>query len=77
MPPWTPKSSGLLATLLSTRPTNGMARIVFPGCLIASVVAPHPVIPLLNTTLVGTSDIQSERWVAPDGAVLIIVSIIV
>ena len=61
MSPWIPRSSGLLAALFWTRPTNGIASMVLPGCLIASVVAPQPVMPLLNTQLVGTSDIQSER----------------
>ena len=72
--PWIPRSSGLLATLLLTKPTNGKARIVSPGCLMANVVAPHPVMPLLNTQFTGISDIHSVIHFAPDGAVLRIVS---
>ena len=40
---------------------KGTAMIVSLFCLIARVVAPQPVIPLLITTLTGSSSSQSDR----------------
>lgn len=51
--------------------TNGIAISVGIFCTVASVVAPHPVVPLLNMQLDGISSIQSVRYIAPSGAVIL------
>ena len=42
--------------------------IVWPACLIARVVAPHPVIPLLRIQFAGISSIHSDKCLVPLGA---------
>lgn len=51
--------------------------IVWPACLIARVVAPHPVIPLLRIQFAGISFIHSDKCLVHLGAFKITVCFIV
>ena len=52
--------------------------IVLPCCLIASVVAPQPVLPLSNTQFDGSLSIQSSlMYFAPSGAVTVMLPLTV
>ena len=67
---WSPFVILWCIALLPISSTNGIAIIVGVFCIVASVVAPHPVVPLLNMQFAGISSIQSVRYIAPSGAVI-------
>ena len=64
--------SGNCAALLRISSTNGAAISVGVFCIVARVVAPHPVVPLLSMQFSGIFSIQSPRYCASSGAVIFV-----